>query len=459
MKTILINVFDHAVAKNIFTPGFLRVVQAEKSTRLMVVVPEKKFSEFTNELSAPTVVVIGRPQKFASWFETLALFVARNSIPTHTVRQIQEEGLDGSGRLPPHKYFLARACWILSHLYLFRWLLKKILPLFFDTGVFDPILAAHRPDLVFATSMYSVDDLRLLRAARRHGIKTLGMVKSWDNLTSKENIIVPPDSLIVQNNVVKEEAVSLAHYPRKHISVVGVAQFDWYADPSFCITREEFFEKLQLDPTKKLITYAAMGLWLVPHEREIIALLAKIIQEEKLSHPAQLLVRLHPAYPDSKAELANIPGIVVDEPGSPVFSQNNFWKADWKFSVDDVRRLASTLRWSDVTLNCGSTMILDAVCFSTPIIGIAFDGIAHEPSYWRSARRLFEREHCKKVVETGGVRLVHSEQELIAALNRYLANSKEDSEGRTRIVKQQTGTLDGKAGERLAQAMLKTVGI
>src|SRR3989344_2202190 len=459
MKTILMNVFDTAVAKNIFMPQFLDVLAGHKGNiRVIVLVSHAKLEEFTRDYAHPMLEFVPRPQKFASRIESAALFLARNTIPAQSVRQIQEKGLDGSGRLPFPRYVVARMFWIFGHSKIFRLLIKRILGIFFDARLFGELLVRYQPDLVFATTIYAIDDVRLLRAARRRGIQTLGMIKSWDSLTSKDAIVIPPDRLIVHNDVVKEEAIRLQGYTADAISIVGIPQFDWYADPQFPFSKDEFFEKLGLDKSKKLITYTSIGLWLAPHERDVIALLDRVIREGKIREPVQLLVRMHPAYPDEKEQLKKqIPGIFVDEPGSPVRDSQNTWKADWRFTTNDVRHLAATLKYSDVTLNCGSTMIVDAACFDTPIIGIAFDGDAVEPNYWRSARIFFKREHLANVVKTGGVRLVGSEQELVDAMNGYLADHSRDREGRQRIVRQQAGRL-GHAGTALANAMIAAAG-
>ena len=447
--------FDTAVAKNILMPQFLDVLAEHKGdTRVIVLVSHAKLGEFTRDYAHPALEFVSRPQKFASNVENAALFLARNSIPAQSVRQIQEKGLDGSGRLPLARYIVARAFWILGHVKIFRLLIKRILALFFDARLFDDLLTRYKPDLVFATTIYAIDDVRLLRAAKRRGIRTLGMIKSWDSLTSKDAIVIPPDRLTVHNEVVKEEAIRLQGYPEDAISVIGIPQFDWYADPQFLLPKEEFFGKLGLDKKKRLITYTSIGLWLAPHERDVIALLDRVIREGKIKMPVQLLIRMHPAYPDEKKILAEqFPNIIVDEPGLPVRDPQNTWKADWRFTTDDVRHLAATLKYSDVTLNCGSTMIIDAACFDTPTIGIAFDGDAVEPLYWRSARIFFQREHLAKVVETGGIRLVGNEEELVAAINEYLRDPAKDREGRARIVREQAGEL-GRAGHNLAQAML-----
>ncbi|HEY4526926.1 MAG TPA: hypothetical protein VJK53_03725 [Candidatus Paceibacterota bacterium] len=458
MKTILINVFNTAVAKNIFMPDFLCALSEREDVRCVVAAPASKVEEWKRDWASPRLEFVARQQQYASSAENIVLFLARNMIPTWTVRQIQEEGLDGSGRLSPFpKYLLARLAWLFGHASLMRAFLKHVSMPFFDDSVFAEILDAYKPSLVFATTTYAVDDVRLLKAAKKRGIRTLGMIKSWDNLTSKDMLLAPPDQLVVHNSAVADEAMRFHGYRKDEIAIVGVPQFDWYADPSLIEPREAFFARLGLDLQKTLITYNAMGRWLVPHERDIIATLYEIVTSGSLAYPAQLLVRMHPAYPDDESELRLLfPGIVVDEPGSPVKDSEASWKADWKFSIDDIRHLASTLAYSAVTINCGSTTIIDAACLDAPVIGIAFDGEAVEPSYWLGARRLFDREHCKKAVETGGVLVAYDKDSLKSAINSYLADRSLGSDGRKRLVAQQAGEI-GHASERLARALLKTL--
>ena len=458
VKTILINVFDAAVAKNIFVPQFLQeIARAQDSVRIVVSVPQSKLDEYVRDYGHPALTFVARPQRYASRLESAALFIARNTIPTTSALRIQEKGLDGTGRLPPVRFAFARLMWLLGHIYLFRSLIKKVLAPVFAHSIFDDLIAQYRPDLIFATTIYAVDDVRLLRAAKRYGIPTLGMTKSWDNLTSKDAIFVPPDRLIVHNDVVKEEAITLHGYPADSISVVGVPQFDWYVDPEFPESKHELYARLKLDEGKKLVTYSAIGLWLVPHERENIAMMDRIVRE-KLDMPAQLLVRMPPAYPDEKAALEKMfPHVIIDEPGSPVRDTSNTWKADWKFTTDDVRELSATLKYSDVIVNCGSTMILDAACFDTPVIGLAFGGDLPETN-WKFEKSIFARDHLHKVLKTGGLRLARSEQELVDALNAYLKDRSLDREGRKRIVAEQAPEL-GHAGTNIAKAMLSALQI
>lgn len=458
-STILVNVFDQAVATNLFVPGFRRVIESHTGkTRIIVTTSDSRVQRLTESLADLCIKVVALPRSGSPRLEEFALFTARNAIPTHAVRQIQEDGLDGAGRLPLPKYLYARILWLLSHIRLFRSFLKLILPLCFDSKGLYSVFEKYTPDVVFATTIYAANDIRFLLTAKKRGIPALGMIKSWDNLTSKDMMLVPPDRLIVHNNVVRDEAIHFHRFPEKNIDVIGVPQFDWYADTSFPLAREEFFERAGLDPNKALLTYSAMGTWLAPHEHDVIKMLAKLVRENAFVRESQLLVRLHPAYPDDKETLSHVPGVIVDQPGNAEWKGGSIFKADWKFSSNDIQYLASTVKWSDIVLNSGSTMILDAVCFDTPVIGIAFDGEKEEGDYWRSTRRLFLREHCATIAKTGGLRIVKNKTELIAAINGYLEDRNRDHENRMRLVDQQTGTVGG-AGERLAQAMLRFAGI
>lgn len=453
MQTVLINIFNFAVLKNILTPGFVRVIDAAQDVRFVVVISEGKHEELSRALHGSRIEIVARKQRFASTVENAAMFIARNSIPTHSVRQLQEDGFDGSGRLPLFRYLAARCTWLLGHLYWYRAFLKRLLPIVLDTTPFDEILERYKPDLVFATTIYAVDDLRLLRATKRHGITTLGMIKSWDNLSSKDFMLIPPDALIVHNELVKQEAMRMHHYPSARISVVGVPQFDWHVKPP-AESRDDFCKRLGLDPKKRIVTYSAMGRWYVHRERETIEMLSDIVAHEPLPHEAQLLVRMHPAYPDTLPELKLLaPSAIFEQPGAAKGTGTGIWKQDWKFSDADEEHLTAVLRFSDVIVNCGSTMILDAACLDTPTIGIAFDGGHEGESYWRSARRFFKREHCLPIVASGGIQIAHDRRELVEQLQRYLADKKQDHEGRARMVLEQTGVVGG-AGERLARAML-----
>src|SRR3989344_3798332 len=43
----------------------------------------------------------------------------------------------------------------------------------------------YQPDLIFATDVFNIDDVHFLAEAHHRDIATVGMVRSWDNITNK----------------------------------------------------------------------------------------------------------------------------------------------------------------------------------------------------------------------------------------------------------------------------------
>jgi len=93
------------------------------------------------------------------------------------------------------KYFNASFLWLLSklgHIKLYRKLLRWADFHFMPKKFYKEYFEKYKPDLIFASDVFSAPDVNLLREARARGIFTIGMVRSWDNVTSKGmNRVIP----------------------------------------------------------------------------------------------------------------------------------------------------------------------------------------------------------------------------------------------------------------------------
>ena len=67
-----------------------------------------------------------------------------------------------------------------------------------------------------------------MRTADYLKIPVIALVSSWDNLTSKAFFPFSLRRLIVWNNVLKNEAISLFDFPENKISVTGVPRYDLF---------------------------------------------------------------------------------------------------------------------------------------------------------------------------------------------------------------------------------------
>lgn len=319
---------------------------------------------------------------------------------------------------------------------------------------FTPLLAKeyfqkYKPDLVFYTTIYS-KDLSVEIAAKQHGVKSCAFIVSWDNPTTKGPFPVRPDRAIIWNNVMRDELLRYHDFPPEHLFVSGPPQFDIYTDPAPYATREEFFRKWGLEPNKKLITYTTGTPGMLPFEHETVELLYEKIKAGAFKEPCQLMVRLHPkdVY-DVYKRFENLPGLVLQTAGRRGKTNDS-----WNPTQEDMYGLAETMTYSDVVVNVASTITIDAACFDTPVVNVAFDGFSTKP-YEKSCKRYYNFNHYKKIVETGGITIAESIDQTVEQIQRYLDNPKLESEGRARIRDEQCYKLDGHSGERIGRYLIE----
>ena len=74
---------------------------------------------------------------------------------------------------------------------------------------YSKYFSLYQPRLVFATDVFNDNDVYLLAEALSRKVGTVGMIRSWDNFTTKGFFRVKPDHLLVHNEILKKEAVGV----------------------------------------------------------------------------------------------------------------------------------------------------------------------------------------------------------------------------------------------------------
>ncbi len=336
--------------------------------------------------------------------------------------------------------------WVLGHVRIWRAFMRLLERyVFWDDQIWKPYFEKYKPDAVFGTGILNDEDITLLKYAKRSGVPTLGMMRGWDNFTSKGFLRIFPDKLLVQNPTMIEEAVTLNNFPRARVRAIGFAQWDHYLDSSWHMSKEEFAREFSLDATKRWIVYFGgglmTGLFGIPDKGDHVLMLDKAIKSGELEN-STVLIRVHPGHED------------VMKPEARVFPILNFAKG-WKFTGGDMKILLNLVRLSDVTINLGSTMSLEAAIFDKPVVLIAFNGGEGKKVPWhnRLSVALDQSVAFVYVQNTGGVWRVSNEQEFIQAVKTYLESPSLHKEGRSRIVQQLVGPL-GSAGKSALDELL-----
>lgn len=448
MRTIFIIVDSGAAIRNILRTDVLAVLKAQPDLRLVIFSPladEAFRQEFEggNVIIEPTLtwkpnlmVKMVRSLKKDLWGERTGIFTFIN----HRQRKVR-------GLLQPliRKVF----GWLsarenIDTLELCERLEKRFTPLLAE-DIFDK----YRPDLVFYTSLYSKNPCIEIGALQR-GVKSICFIHSWDNPTSKGPFPFRPDKVMVWNEVLPDEVVQYHDVSRNDIFVSGVPQFDIYHSRQGYLSKEQFFIKWGLDPGRKLITYTTGDVGILPDEYQVVEMLYDAMMRDSFAYPCQLLVRPHPKdnY-DLYKKFEGLPLLTIQRPGRLAATNDN-----WNPTREEMNGLGELMWYSDVVINTASTITIDAACFDSPVINVAFDGPQNKP-FIESCRRFYDFEHYQNIVNTGGVKVAYSLEELVTDINIYLDNPNDDANGRERIRQEQCWKLDGKSGERIANYILE----
>lgn len=316
------------------------------------------------------------------------------------------------------------------------------------------MLAALRPKVVVATYPVAWVEALAVSEAQRLGIRTVGHLLSWDNITCKGRFAAVPDKFVSWGPIMTEELASFYGARGADVVEAGVAHFDKHTRPIDRAALASDLAALGLDPAKPYVFVGMSASFFAPKEAEIVAWLARKVRAGAFGPAMQLLVRPHPqnmrgpmADPAIIARLKECAGprVVVDLPD--VLSDR------LDMGDRDMERLAALLHGAAVTLNSGSTLTIDALFHDRPTILTSFDADA-DLAWHDSARRLPEFPHLAKLLSYGGVRVARSFAELEASIAAYVADPALDRAARRRALEAECGPPDGRACQRVADGLL-----
>lgn len=447
MKTIFITIFQGVEAKNILRTDIYKKLMEGGDCRLVFFVKTPERAEYyRRDFSHPNavyeVVSERKTNRLDKLFGALKFYLLRTE--TVDLRRYMNFEENNNYFWYFWNLFLNRLLarrWVRNIL---RWLDYRLT----KSETFKSFFEKYRPDLVFSAHLFDDLETDLIREAKSRHIRTVGFVNSWDKLTARSAVRVLPDKLIVFNNIVKQEAIDHADMPESSILVAGIPPYDWHVNYK-SLSRNEFFSKKKLDPKKKLVVYAPMGKTFSNSDWDIIDLLHNSITD------AQLLVRFQPNDFADEEEIKKRPWLIYDLPGIRFSAKRG---VDWDMSFEDIKNLTDTLANADLFICYASSMSIDAAVFDKPVINIDFE-VREKELMSKSPTYFYKMTHYQNAVKTGGIRYSKSREEFLSDINQYLKNPSLDREGRKRLVEEQCWRIDGRAGERIANLIIRELGI
>lgn len=426
--------------------------------RLVIVIPSSKLEYYQKTFGAVNVVFEPLDIVSESWFGRLLAEIAFNAFGTRTI--VFKQKLEYWRFKKLSRFLVKRAINIL--LTPFQRPVRRIIRRLDGFVAIDPEVAAlldkYKPDLVLAPDIVFPLDRIFLRAAKRKGYFVIGLTRSWDNLTSKGVIQILPDKLILHTTRMKKQAVKLVGVPEKDIYVSGPPDYDKYFKP-LTTTKEEFCRLLGIPENRRLILFAPFYDEFTGSAIIMMNALTRAVKDGRLPSDIHFLIRYRPATPEFSPSVIEESGhFTITKPCSMFFHVKNRAQAptkDWEFSPADVELLVHSMVFSEMTINTYSTIAIDAAAADRPIIGIRYDADSDTKPQNSVVKIADAHDHYRELEQTGGVALVHDNDELIAAINRYLEHPELDRAGRHKIVSDQIEFTDGLSGTRIAEFIRK----
>ncbi|REG98281.1 hypothetical protein [Flavobacterium aquicola] len=317
------------------------------------------------------------------------------------------------------------------------------------------ILEREKFDILFFTHQRPPFIAPLVYQAEQLKIKTASFIFSWDNLASKGRMAANFDYYLVWSDLMKEE---LLHFYKKtqsqNVETVGTPQFEPYVLERYQTTKKDFYNRFNLDSSKKTICFSCGDISTSKNDELYITSIAQAIQENKIQN-VNLLVRTSPAEDPIRFEsfVKKFPFVKWNHPKWHLARTGH--QEEWSQRIpskEDVTDLRSILEYSDLNINMLSTMSLDFMQFDKPVINPVFGNKGNGLYY---DQRFLEYPHIKNVVSFKATRIVTNEEELIDAVKLYITHPETDAKNRKQLIHLQIGRPLKGTSERIAAILRK----
>ncbi|OGF74166.1 hypothetical protein A2W54_00745 [Candidatus Giovannonibacteria bacterium RIFCSPHIGHO2_02_43_13] len=451
MKTIFIPISQALEAKNMLRTKVLANLLKDKDTRLVFLMANQvRIDYYKKEFNGPRMhyevadFTKKRGKNLENLFSKLKYLLLRTET-TDLRRRMKFE--ENGGRLS----YLANLAFnrIFARSFIRR-IVRVLDYALIRNNNFKAIFEKYKPDVVLLANLFDDPEIHILREAKKRGIKTIGFANTWDKVTARCIWRLLPDTAIVYNDILKQEMAEHNEMYPDNIFVSGIPQYDLYFREKPA-SRELFFDSIGIEPRKKLLVYAPNGKYSSGSDGSMIDLLHSLIGGGVFGN-SEMLVRFQPNDSVDKKELANRPWLKYQIPGIRFETSRG---GDWDMNSEDIRTLLNTLFHADLFICHTSSLSVDAAVFDKPVINMKFDlGNISQDAF---NTRFYRMTHYKRAIDSGGIRVVNNEQELVDWAKKYLNNPRTDEEGRARLTREQVQFFDGKSGERIGDFILKAL--
>jgi hypothetical protein len=331
-------------------------------------------------------------------------------------------------------------------------------------NLYTDLFASQKPDLVIASTAGWRLDRYLLREATLHNVPTMAAIVGWDNPSSYAIRGASMDYATCWSQLQKDELIYGSDWDPERVHIGGIPSYDGYFRKEWQLSKDNYFKQHDLDPNRKLISYACSFVHFAPNYPNVEAL-ARLVSSDKLAEPSQLLVRLHPSHFQDK------PKIFAEE-RERIFALEKQYSNVYVvkpvalggslgyYGGEDMDEKSSMMAYSDVLVTVYSTMVVETAVHDTPIVAAVIDvpgGWNKPKKYSLSLKKIGNWPTHKRFCDAKAGRVASNENELCEVINLYLKNPSLDAAERRKFVEDEITFTDGTSGKRTAEFILKAL--
>jgi hypothetical protein len=319
-------------------------------------------------------------------------------------------------------YMMKTLSFSLSYFFIDR-ILAGMRKYFTENGLYSSDFDKYHIDCVFITDSVLREEDAIYYEAIHRSIPIVASILSWDNLTSKGRIHADFSKVLVWNDSMKKEILTMyPQYSTEKVIKVGVPRFDLLSRqlPNQ-YERRKFLNDVGLNPEGRVILYASCGNKSFPNQNQVIKHISDAIRNREFPADVQLIIRAHP-HDKLKDfdEFRHLNKIAV-WPG--ISTSNDKTLFSMVPNQDDLLILYATLKHSSVCVNPASTITLESIACGTPVVNVAYDGDVVLPAH-SSIARVFGYSHQIPFLRYQATSICRGRSEMIKEINRALMDSK-----------------------------------
>ena len=279
-----------------------------------------------------------------------------------------------------------------------------------------------------------------LAAARRLGLPVVAHVASWDHTVGKGVISPYCSRYVVQNEVMEDDLGRYHDIDRSRVVVTGWPQTDVFHRPRPRSDYDALVRSYGFDPARPLVVVMGNTPTNAPYEGRFVERLLAW-WEESARERFQLLFRPHPRdrqWEERFAPARGRDGVHLQEP-----------------SFTDLEELTVLLQHANAVVANAGTILLDALVNDRPAVCVLYDEGAPPGESW--AAKNVVGKHYEELAASGAFYRAESFEDVVVGLDRALADPSELEDARRRVVREVVGEVDGRAAERVVDAIVEVV--